>query len=203
MSTEQITSEQKILDAAKRVFENYGYTGARMQQIADEAGISKASLHYYFRSKENLFDRIFEETISAFLPITMTWDDESTEWEEKMRSFIRQFFEFLKTNSMLFILGEINRNPDLLLSRKKDNKPKTNKFIAYFTRLQEKKVVKEVDPKLVYIFLHSLCSYPLINQEIFKMITRTSDKEYETFLKDYPDHVADFLISIYKKQKIK
>ena len=86
MSTEQITSEQKILDAAKRVFENYGYTGARMQQIADEAGISKASLHYYFRSKENLFDRIFEETISAFLPITMTWDDESTEWEEKMRS---------------------------------------------------------------------------------------------------------------------
>ena len=72
MSAEQLTSEQKILDAAKRVFETKGYTGARMQEIADEAGISKAALHYYFRSKEKLFDRIFEDTISAFLPITMT-----------------------------------------------------------------------------------------------------------------------------------
>lgn len=172
-----------------------------MQEIADEAGISKAALHYYFRSKEKLFDRIFEDTISAFLPITMTWEDDSTDWEQKMRSFIVQFFAFLKTNSMLFILGEINRNPDLLSKRKKDGKPKVNKFIAYFTRLQEKGLVRDVDPKLVYIFLHSLCSYPLINREIFKMITRTSDKEYELFLHTYPDQVADFLILLYKKQK--
>ena len=69
--------EQKILDAAKKVFETQGYTGARMQQIADEAGISKASLHYYFRSKENLFERIFDETMSDFMELVSTWNDDS------------------------------------------------------------------------------------------------------------------------------
>ena len=58
-----IEPEKKILDAAKKVFETQGYSGARMQQIADEAGISKASLHYYFRSKENLLVSFIVKTM--------------------------------------------------------------------------------------------------------------------------------------------
>ena len=69
--------EKKILEAAKRVFEKHGFDGARMQQIADETGISKASLHYYFRSKEKLFDLIFEETMAEFLALVSTWEDDS------------------------------------------------------------------------------------------------------------------------------
>lgn len=184
-------SEQKILDAAKKIFEASGYNGSRMQQIADEAGISKASLHYYFRSKENLFERIFHETMEEFMKVLSTWEDDTEDWELKLRTFIGEFFKFLRTNSLLFILREINRNPDLLA-----NKPKKKKlgFMSYFERLQEKGILKNADLQLIYIFMHSLCSYPLVNQIIFKRTLKMDDAAFDAFLETYPKHVADFLI---------
>jgi TetR/AcrR family transcriptional regulator len=184
-------SEQKILDAAKKIFEASGYNGARMQQIADEAGISKASLHYYFRSKENLFERIFSETMEEFMKVLSTWEDDTEDWEMKLKSFLVEFFKFLRTNSLLFILREINRNPDLLANRPKKKKMG---FMAYFERLQEKGILKNTDLHLVYIFMHSLCSYPLLNQIIFKRTLKMDDAAFDAFLDDYPKHVAEFLI---------
>ena len=59
MGLKDSTTEEKILEAAKEVFMKYGLYGARMQDIADTAGINKALLHYYFRSKEKLFDAVW------------------------------------------------------------------------------------------------------------------------------------------------
>lgn len=193
--------EKKILDAAKKVFETSGYNGARMQQIADEAGISKASLHYYFRSKENLFDRIFEETMEEFIPLLQTWQSDSDNWETKLREFIHEFFDFLRTKSLLFILRELNRNPEILARRKK-SKPKAG-FISYFEKLKAAGKIRDIDVTVIFIFMHSLCCYPLINHTLFKMNTRMADKEFEAFLDRYPDHVADFLVDAIKKHKQK
>ena len=62
------TAEQRILAAAKKIFLSKGLDGARMQDIADEAGINKAMLHYYFRSKDKLFEMIFEDIARHFMP---------------------------------------------------------------------------------------------------------------------------------------
>ena len=62
------SQEQMILEAARKVFMRKGFDGARMQEIADEASINKALLHYYFRSKEQLFQRIFSESFRNFWP---------------------------------------------------------------------------------------------------------------------------------------
>lgn len=190
--------EKKILDAAKKVFELHGYSGARMQQIADEAGISKASLHYYFRSKENLFERIFDETMSDFMELVSTWNDDSEHWEDKLRKFISEFFVFLKTRSLLFIIGEINRNPDLLANRRKKSKPKA-KFITYFENLQEVGKMKPSNMYVVYIFMHSLCAYPILNARMFQMTTGMNSHDYEQFMNNYPNMVADLLINALKK----
>jgi AcrR family transcriptional regulator len=191
-------SEKKILDAAKKVFEADGYSGARMQHIADEAGISKASLHYYFRSKENLFERIFDETMTDFMQLVSTWNDDSENWESKLRHFIIQFFDFLKTKSLLFILGEINRNPELLLSRRKKSKPKA-KFISYFENLQETGKMKPSNMYIIYVFMHSLCAYPILNARMFQMSTGMNNHDFELFMKRYPETVADLLINALKK----
>ena len=66
MSDTDLTTEQLILDAAKKVFISKGLDGTRMQEIADEAGINKSLLHYYFRSKDKLFEVIFKETVMSF-----------------------------------------------------------------------------------------------------------------------------------------
>ncbi|MCK5169531.1 MAG: helix-turn-helix transcriptional regulator, partial [Bacteroidales bacterium] len=68
MVNQQKDTEQKIMDAAKEVFQQKGMTGARMQEIADKAGINKALLHYYYRTKEKLFEKVFEIAFSIFIP---------------------------------------------------------------------------------------------------------------------------------------
>src|SRR4249920_2351657 len=63
-----VSTEEKILSAAKKVFISRGMAGARMQDIADEAGINKAMLHYYFKNKEKLFEVIFMEAAAQLFP---------------------------------------------------------------------------------------------------------------------------------------
>lgn len=191
-------SEQKILEAARRVFEQHGFAGARMQHIANEAGISKASLHYYFRSKEKLFDKIFEDTMGEFFTLVSTWNDDTEHWEKKLRHFVHSFLDFLQTKSLLFLLGEINRNPELLLSRKKKSRSKA-KFILYFEKLRANHTVKGCDPHIAYLFLHSLCSYPILNARLFRVTLGLNDKEFDDMMRTYPDTVADTLIHLLKK----
>ena len=71
MGSKEFSTEQTILQAAKKVFIQKGMEGARMQEIADEAGINKALLHYYFRSKDKLFEAIFQDAILKFIPDMM------------------------------------------------------------------------------------------------------------------------------------
>jgi len=64
----------RILDAAREVFVERGLDGARMQDIADKAGINKALLHYYFRNKEKLFELILKKRpVSFFLSLKGSW----------------------------------------------------------------------------------------------------------------------------------
>ncbi|MFA5669361.1 MAG: helix-turn-helix domain-containing protein [Balneolaceae bacterium] len=56
-------TEERIFEAAQHVFQLRGYEGARMQEIADEAGINKSMLHYYFRNKSALFQEVFKKNI--------------------------------------------------------------------------------------------------------------------------------------------
>jgi TetR/AcrR family transcriptional regulator len=195
--------EKKILEAAKTVFEKNGFMGARMQQIADETGISKASLHYYFRSKEKLFELIFEETMTEFLALISTWEDDSEPWEQKLRRFVHEYLNVLRTRSLLFILREINRNPDLLLQWKHSMKSTRNKnrFIAYFEKLKDQELIENIDVTVIFIFLHSLCAYPVLNQAMFKLSTKMNDKDFGNLMNDYPDHVANFLIASIRKKK--
>jgi TetR/AcrR family transcriptional regulator len=192
-------TEIKIIDAAKKVFKASGFAGTRMQQIADEAGISKASLHYYFRSKEKLFDLIFDQTMAEFMPLISTWEEDSTAWEQKLGLFIIDFFKFLQDKSMLFIIQEINRNPELLMKRKRNNGHTKNRFIAYFEKLHQAGKINDIDPKLIFIFLHSLCVYPILNAELFKMNTDMQDEVYKDFMSTYPEKVTRFLIETLKK----
>ena len=84
------TTEERILAAAKKVFIHKGMYGARMQDIADEAGINKALLHYYFRNKEKLFEVIFKDAAGQLFPtINMIFESDSPLFE-KLESILRR-----------------------------------------------------------------------------------------------------------------
>ncbi len=60
-------TEDQIIEAAHKVFQEEGYAGARMQKIADTANINKGLLHYYFKSKDKLFFTIFSTAVEKML----------------------------------------------------------------------------------------------------------------------------------------
>lgn len=110
-------TEQTILDAAITIFLQKGFDGARMQEIADRAGINKALLHYYFRSKEKLFAAVFENTIKQIGPALITFINEDIPLEVKIWKFVDHYIDLVKKfpNMPLFILNEINANPERIV----------------------------------------------------------------------------------------
>src|SRR3954466_9903206 len=87
-------TEKKILEAAKEVFMKYGLYGARMQDIADTAGINKALLHYYFRNKEKLFDKIFEGALVKFFEQMDVFSNSELPIKKRLSIYIDNIIEF-------------------------------------------------------------------------------------------------------------
>src|SRR5574339_606892 len=113
------TSEEKILAAARKVFMEKGMAGARMQDIADEDGINKALLHYYFRSKDKLFETIFAETSSRFIPRMTEILNADTPLFEKINTFCEAYISQIQQNPYmpLFLMNEANKHPDSFLQK--------------------------------------------------------------------------------------
>jgi len=88
-------TKEKIFMAASEIFEEKGYSGARMQEIADRAGINKALLHYYFRSKDQLFKAVFIVLLKKmFEKITSILREDLT-FKEKIKKFLDENIEFM------------------------------------------------------------------------------------------------------------
>ena len=88
-------TEQRILDAAHRIFIKRGTAGARMQEIADEAGVNKALLHYYFRSKSRLADAVFHRIAKDIFARLSEAAGSDMELEEKVRRIIDIYLDQL------------------------------------------------------------------------------------------------------------
>lgn len=107
-------TEEKILSAARIIFVKKGYAGARMQEIANEAEINKALLHYYFRSKEKLFERIFNDVFQSITSGIGRLSNSDQPTLKKLEELISMYVDAVSANPYMpvFILNEMNQNPD-------------------------------------------------------------------------------------------
>lgn len=114
---EELTDmETRIIEAAKRVFVRQGYETATMSDIAREAGIGRTALHYYYRTKERLFEAIFGQLMSVLLPNIDRIMEEEKSMLDKLPSIIDQYITLVQANPSLplFIVNELNRDPEHL-----------------------------------------------------------------------------------------
>lgn len=111
------STEHLILKAAEREFLNKGYDGARTSSIASEAGVTHAMLHYYFRTKENLFDRVMADKITVLQGIlTGFFQNENMDLFYRVRLGVEKHFDLLAANPdmPMFVLGEAKRGGEVL-----------------------------------------------------------------------------------------
>jgi TetR/AcrR family transcriptional regulator len=196
------SAEQKILEAAKQVFMENGLDGARMQDIADKAGINKALLHYYFRSKDKLFERIFIEEAQKFMPrVTEIMLSEMTLFE-KIEKFMGQYIDTLIQNPMLanFILNEIHRNPKEMMTKIWGNhRPPIDKVEEHVARLVKKGEIKPIKGYELMINMVSLCIFPFLAKPMVQWITKTNDEEFVKMMQQRKKTVVQFVIDSIKK----
>lgn len=108
-------TEQAILKAAEREFLAKGFAGARTTSIAEKAGVTHAMLHYYFRTKAKLFDRVLSEKITLLKEIMLKSNDNPDgSLEETIRNIIENHLDFIAANPELprFIIEEIYTDPE-------------------------------------------------------------------------------------------
>lgn len=107
-------AEQRILDAAHRVFVRRGTAGARMQEIADEAGVNKALLHYYFRSKDRLAEAVFQRVARGLFGRVIETARAELSLEDKVRRIVAIYLDQLSRTpyAPAYMIGEMNHDPD-------------------------------------------------------------------------------------------
>ena len=104
------SKEQQILDAAEREFLEKGYDGARTTSIAKAAGVTHAMLHYYFRTKEQLFEHIIDKKMSEIVPLmTHLFGNEDLPLVRRIEEAISVHFDFVVANPDLprFLINEV------------------------------------------------------------------------------------------------
>lgn len=110
-----ISTEEKIIEAARKVFMQKGYAATRTRDIAEGAGINLALLNYYFRSKEKLFQQVmtekFHQLFGVVLPIV---NNDTLSLDQKIETLVEKYIDLLLENPDLpiFILSEIRANPE-------------------------------------------------------------------------------------------
>jgi len=203
MTEQEKKTEDIILEAAKKIFIEYGFDGARMQQIADEAGINKALLHYYFRSKEHLFDYIFDETFKSFFPNILVIMMSELPFEQKIRSFVSHYIDTLIQNPHLpvFVLHELQRKPERILNIMKSSgiQPKITAHMLQ-REIDEGKIMPIPMPHLI-VNMIGMCIFPFIGRPILEgFIFNGNAKAFDHFLIERKVAVADFIINSIRKK---
>ena len=193
----KIETEEKILQAAKSVFQQKGFDGCRMQDIADEAGINKALLHYYFRSKDRLFDAVFKDAFRRFFPKVQEIMASEIPLEKKLESFIDKYIDLLIDNPLLpiFILNEVNRNPEKISEIINLNVINPNLLFASVIKEIEKGNIRKTDPRHLIISIIGMCVFPFIGKPIIKkFLMNNSDEEFTLFISHRKKEITDLVI---------
>jgi AcrR family transcriptional regulator len=190
-------TEDKVLQAARTVFQRKGFDGARMQDIADEAGINKALLHYYFRSKDRLFDAVFRDAFNNFFPRVQEILASDITLEKKLEGFIDKYIDMVKANPFLpiFILNEINRNPDKIdeIINLHVINPKLL-FVAVQKEIDSGEI-RAVDPRHLMVSIIGMCLFPFLAKPIIKnFLLDNNDAEFEKFLSERKKEISELVL---------
>lgn len=197
-----LNTEQKILNAAKAVFIRKGLEGSRMHEIADEAGINKALLHYYFRSKDKLFEGVFRDAFFKLIPDTLSVLKKDLPLFEKIRIFSENYIDIFIDNPFIpgFVMHELQRDPDRIVGLIEDIGIQPEIFAEQITSEIEKGNIQPIDPRQIVVNLLAMCVFPFVASPILKtIIFRKDSKAFQEFIRERKKTVPEFIIQSIKK----
>lgn len=196
MTKNEIATEEKIIKAAKAVFHEKGYFGARMQEIADKAAINKAMLHYYFRSKDKLFRKILDEALSGMVSRLFAEPVIGKSLRELLEHFVDTYIDFLLENPQIpgFISQELHRNPELIkgafVGKLDEKKPI---LVGAILKEIELGNIKKIPPYQIILSVISMSVFPFIGRPMLQGFFQLDDEAWNQMILDRKKLIVDII----------
>jgi TetR/AcrR family transcriptional regulator len=197
------TTEARILDAAHRVFLRRGVDGARTQEIADEAGVNKALLHYYFRTKERLAEAVFLRAAGQLFPGMAAALGADVPVEERVRRVVAFESGFLAANPYLpgYILGELRAHPERMKALIHTTLPVEQLRAGVLGGLQAELDRAAAEGRLrpfraeeFLVNLVSLIVFPFAARPMLELVLGLDGEAFDAFLARRTEGLADFFL---------
>jgi len=195
--------EKKIIDAARELFYQNGFTGVTVRDIANKAEVNLALLHYYFRTKDKIFEIVFREAFALLFRKLNSALLSNVDLFEKIKLIISSYVTTAAKYPPLasFILHELSVNADLVWKiidsseKKKEVNTNYDSFFQEIIEAGQNGVIRLVDPKILFIDIMSLSLFPFVGN-IFLGRFLYSDKksEFNKMIKGRIDHVYELII---------
>lgn len=194
------SSKEKALNTARDLFMEKGKDGVKMQEIADKAGINKGLLHYYFKSKDELFLEIFSKEVgyiyadfNVILRSKMTLD-------EKLGGIIDKYFDLLaeKPNLPTFVMFELNKNPEMASQLAgKSNLSETVQLLD--AEFKANRITSSPDFAFqVLLNIISLCVFPFAMRPMVQKMGNMTDLSWNDFMESRKEFLKGLIINSFK-----
>lgn len=177
------STEEKIKEAARKVFTRKGYAATRTRDIAEEAGINLALLNYYFRSKQKLFEQIMLEKVQQlFGLIAPVLNDPSTSLESKVEVFVALYIDMISEHPdlPLFVLSEIRNHPDHFAETFQVGQLLTHS--SFVQQLKEQR--PDIHPLHFLMNTMSMTLFPFIAMPVFKAIGAADENQFKAMMQE-------------------
>lgn len=198
-------NEQQILEAAEVEFLEKGYANAKTTQIAQRAGVTHAMLHYYFRTKENLFTVVFESKVELFVNTILFSFDRKLPFMKKLRRSIEQHFDLIAENPRLpyFIFNEILTSEERKQTFFAMLQPKVGRMLERVAKELNEEVAKgkirAVAPLDLMLDILSLNAFLFIAQPIVSGLFGANEKLRVALLQHRKQHHVDLIMEQFRK----
>lgn len=182
------TTEKSILEAAERLFLEKGFALTSTTLIAREVGCNQSLLHYYYRSKENLFELIFQKVLNTFIAGFTDIGDKNLTFEERLKNWVYTQFEMLQANPeiVFFLINEITTNPKRLLVIKEQFKTLSSDILQLIGRKLQIEIntgnIQPISPIDFMLNIFSLNTGVFLFYSIAKKLSAFTDEELQVLI---------------------
>lgn len=196
-------TEIAIIDAARKVFNSKGYSGTTMEEITSLAKVNKASLHYYYRSKEKLFEIVLTEACGIIKEKLFSIIKLEDNLEVIIKELIDEYVETLINYPYLpnLIINEISSNPEkvlkILLQDNPSNITVLRRIVIIRNKLLEgnKEVINPFDFILTVV---SINVFPFLIRPLITNYFRMGDEQFNTYMKKRKSDLSSFILKALK-----
>jgi len=202
MENNEINTEQIILEAAEAEFLEKGYGNAKTVSIAQRAGVSHSMLHYYFRTKEQLFQKIFKEKVQGFTQVFSVVFEQNTDFKETLKGIIEAQFQFVAKNPQLpmFIIREILSNKENREWATKTFFPHLFPFLSTIEKMLNAEIKKgTIRPIAIHNLLMNILSMNISTFMALPVLKENllfeNDEMLENFLKERCESNVQFILN--------